>query len=240
MESNGIAYIRLSAFNEKTADELCDAVLKLQSEGEVRGVMLDLRNNPGGLLDQAVEVARLFLKQGEIVTTKGRTKNSIKRYDANGQDITNGAPMAVLINGGSASASEIVAGALQDNHRAVILGTKSFGKGSVQMIMPLSDDKGAIRLTTALYYIASGRSIQAEGIIPDIELYNVTVDKTEYNQSYGEVSLPNHIKSQLTTELTDNSTEDIQDNARITQDYQLLMAVRILHGIILYGDKIFQ
>ncbi|GFZ84203.1 peptidase S41 [Rickettsiales bacterium] len=243
METDGIAYIRLSAFNEKTTDELRDAVLALRSGSEVKGILLDLRNNPGGLLDQAVEVVRLFLKQGEIVTTKGRTKNSIKRYDANGQDITSGTPMAVLINGGSASASEIVAGALQDNHRAIILGTRSFGKGSVQTVMPLSDNKGAIRLTTALYYTASGRSIQAEGIIPDIELCNVVVDQIECNQSYGEASLPNHIELQPVPELADKNSQDAQDtrdNPQISRDYQLSMAARILQGIILYGDKVLQ
>ncbi|MBV9749820.1 MAG: peptidase S41, partial [Acetobacteraceae bacterium] len=142
--------------------------LKQQAGGSLEGLVLDLRNNPGGLLDQAVAVSNDFLNRGEIVSTRARDPRDSQRWDAKPGDITNGLPLVVLINGGSASASEIVAGALQDHHRAVLVGTRSFGKGSVQTVIPLGHDQGALRLTTARYYTPSGRSIQAQGITPDV------------------------------------------------------------------------
>jgi carboxyl-terminal processing protease len=166
-----IAYVRLSAFNEQTEGALRRAVstMRQQAGGNLRGLILDLRNNPGGLLDQAVQVADDFLDQGEIVSTRARRSEDAQRWNARAGDIAQGLPMVVLINGGSASASEIVAGALQDHRRAVVMGVKSFGKGSVQTVMPIPG-QGAIRLTTARYYTPSGRSIQATGIEPDIEV----------------------------------------------------------------------
>ena len=163
------AYIRITAFSEQTEGGVKAAIKALKKElgDELQGVILDLRGNPGGLLDQAVAVADAFLDQGEIVSTRGRREQDSKRYNANKGDISNGKPVVVLINGGSASASEIVAGAMQDHNRAIVMGTKSFGKGSVQTIMPLAG-RGAIRLTTSLYYTPSGVSIQAKGIEPDI------------------------------------------------------------------------
>jgi carboxyl-terminal processing protease len=171
LEGNDIAYVRLSAFNEQTEAALRRAVsqMRQQAGANLRGLVLDLRNNPGGLLDQAVQVADDFLDQGEIVSTRARRAEDAQRWNARQGDIAQGLPIVVLINGGSASASEIVAGALQDHRRAVVMGVKSFGKGSVQTVMPIQG-QGAIRLTTARYYTPSGRSIQATGIEPDIEV----------------------------------------------------------------------
>ena len=172
LEGGDVAYIRITSFNEQTEVNLRRAMTTLRQQGgsNLRGVVLDLRNNPGGLLDQAVQVTDDLLDQGEIVSTRARRSEDAQRWNARAGDITNGLPMVVLINGGSASASEIVAGALQDHRRAVVIGTRSFGKGSVQTVMPLGGNNGAIRLTTARYYTPSGRSIQATGIVPDFEV----------------------------------------------------------------------
>ncbi len=172
-----IGYIRLTSFNEQTDPGLRKAIqdLKQKAGGNLRGIVLDLRNNPGGLLDQAVSVSDDFLEQGEIVSTRSRHPEESQRWNSKSGDVTGGIPLVVLINGGSASASEIVAGALQDHHRAVVLGTRSFGKGSVQTVMPLQGN-GAMRLTTARYYTPSGRSIQGLGITPNVE---VAASRTE-------------------------------------------------------------
>ncbi|MBN8927689.1 MAG: S41 family peptidase [Rhodospirillales bacterium] len=172
MEPDGIGYVRLSQFSERADSELKAAVrnLKQQNGGKLRALILDLRNNPGGLLDQAVAVSSDFVDQGEIVSTRARHAEDSQRWNAKGDDLIPGVPLVVLINGGSASASEIVSGALQDHHRAVLLGTRSFGKGSVQTVIPLPGN-GAMRLTTARYYTPSGRSIQALGIQPDVQVY---------------------------------------------------------------------
>jgi carboxyl-terminal processing protease len=169
LEADNIGYVRLSQFTEKADAGIRAAVkdLKAKAGGPLQGLILDLRNDPGGLLDQAIAVSSSFIEQGEIVSTRARHADDSQRWDARGSDILNGAPLVVLINGGSASASEIVAGALQDHRRAVLLGTKSFGKGSVQTVIPLPGG-GAMRLTTARYYTPSGRSIQALGIVPDV------------------------------------------------------------------------
>ncbi|PWC29704.1 S41 family peptidase [Teichococcus aestuarii] len=171
LEGNDIGYVRLSSFNEQTESALRRAVSTMRSQagGNLKGLILDLRNNPGGLLDQAVQVSDDFLEQGEIVSTRARRPDDAQRWNAKPGDITEGLRVVVLVNGGSASASEIVAGALQDHRRGVVLGTKSFGKGSVQTVMPIPGN-GAIRLTTARYYTPSGRSIQALGISPDVEV----------------------------------------------------------------------
>jgi len=169
LEPDNIAYVRLTQFTEQADSSLKQAIktLRAQAGGKLRAVILDLRNNPGGLLDQAVAVSGDFISQGEIVSTRARHTEDAQRWDAKGSDITGGVPLVVLINGGSASSSEIVAGALQDHHRAVLLGTRSFGKGSVQTVIPLPGN-GAMRLTTARYYTPSGRSIQGLGIKPDV------------------------------------------------------------------------
>jgi carboxyl-terminal processing protease len=175
MEPNDIGYVRLSQFTEQADAGIKQAVkaLRQQNGGKLRGLVLDLRNNPGGLLDQAVSVSSDFIDQGEIVSTRARHPEDSQRWDAKGDDILHGAPLVVLINGGSASASEIVSGALQDHRRAILLGTRSFGKGSVQTVIPLPGD-GAMRLTTARYYTPSGRSIQALGIVPDVPVQETT------------------------------------------------------------------
>ena len=182
MLPDDIGYVRLSQFTEQADAGLKQAVRKLKQEagGKLKGLVLDLRNNPGGLLDQAVAVSSDFIEQGEIVSTRARHADDSQRWDAKGLDLMNGAPLVVLINGGSASASEIVSGALQDHHRAVLLGTRSFGKGSVQTVIPLPGN-GAMRLTTARYYTPSGRSIQAQGIAPDVVVH----ESREERQSFG-------------------------------------------------------
>jgi carboxyl-terminal processing protease len=178
---NDVGYIRLSSFNEESDPKLREAIdkLKAESKGNLRGLVFDLRNNPGGLLDQAVDVSEDFIPEGEIVSTRARHTEESQRWDAKGTDLIEGLPLVVLINGGSASASEIVAGALQDHRRAVILGTRSFGKGSVQTVIPLGND-GAMRLTTARYYTPSGRSIQGLGIAPDVEVAESREDDIHY------------------------------------------------------------
>jgi carboxyl-terminal processing protease len=190
LEGSDVGYIRITTFNEQTDSGLTKAMQKLkdQSNGKLKGIVLDLRNNPGGLLDQAVAVSDAFLEKGEIVSTRGRRPDETQRFNARPGDIANGLPVVVLINGGSASASEIVAGALQDHHRAVLLGTKSFGKGSVQTIIPLPGH-GAMRLTTARYYTPSGRSIQAKGIEPDIEVPQAKIEVIDEGQRRREADL---------------------------------------------------
>jgi carboxyl-terminal processing protease len=181
MEANDIGYVRLTQFTEQADAGIKAAVkaLRAQNGGKLRGLILDLRNNPGGLLDQAVAVSSDFVDQGEIVSTRARHPEDSQRWDAKGDDIMHGAPVVVLINGGSASASEIVSGALQDHHRAVLVGTRSFGKGSVQTVIPLPGN-GAMRLTTARYYTPSGRSIQALGIAPDVEVQETREDRGSF------------------------------------------------------------
>ncbi len=173
VEGDDVGYIRLTQFNEQTTDGLKKAISDITakvSNDKLKGYILDLRNNPGGLLDQAISVSDAFLEKGEIVSTRGRNPEETQRFNARPGDLTSGKPVIVLINGGSASASEIVAGALQDHKRVTVLGTRSFGKGSVQTIIPLGSGNGALRLTTARYFTPSGRSIQAKGIVPDIEV----------------------------------------------------------------------
>jgi carboxyl-terminal processing protease len=172
LEGNDIGYIRITSFSEQTDPGLRRAYADLQAKSgnKLKGIILDLRNNPGGLLDQAISVSDDFIKDGEIVSTRARHPEDSQRWNAHDGDITNGLPVVVLMNGGSASASEIVGGALQDHRRAIIMGTRSFGKGSVQTVIPLPGSGGAMRLTTARYYTPSGRSIQGLGIVPDIEV----------------------------------------------------------------------
>ena len=192
-----VGYVRVTTFNEQTEASLSEAVDALRAEvGEgMKGLVLDLRNNPGGLLEQAVGVADAFLDRGEIVSTRGRRSDSIQRFNARQGDLAEGAPMVVLINGGSASASEIVAGALQDHGRAIVMGTPSFGKGSVQTIMPLPGH-GAIRLTTARYYTPSGTSIQAKGIVPDIEVRQSRVEVIDQGAARREADLRGRLENE--------------------------------------------
>ncbi len=194
-----IGYIRISQFNEQTTENLKRALTDLGNQipaEKLKGFVIDLRNNPGGLLDQAISVSDAFLDRGEIVSTRGRNADETQRFNARAGDLTRGKPIIVLINGGSASASEIVAGALQDHKRATVIGTRSFGKGSVQTIIPLGAGSGALRLTTARYYTPSGRSIQAKGISPDIEvLQDVPEELKARTDTKGESSLRGHLKA---------------------------------------------
>ena len=198
-EGEDIGYIRITQFSEQTFDGVKQALQKFQQDmpgDKLKGYVLDLRNNPGGLLDQSVSVSNAFLDKGEIVSTRGRNADETQRFNARPGDISKGKPVIVLINGGSASASEIVAGALQDHKRATILGTRSFGKGSVQTIIPLGQNNGALRLTTARYYTPSGRSIQAKGIDPDIQILQDVPDELKgKDETKGEASLKGHLKN---------------------------------------------
>jgi carboxyl-terminal processing protease len=194
-----IGYIRVTQFNEQTTENLKKAIIDLQNQiaaDKLKGYVLDLRNNPGGLLDQAISVSDAFLERGEIVSTRGRNAEETQRFSARAGDLIKNKPVIVLINGGSASASEIVAGALQDHKRATLVGTRSFGKGSVQTIIPLGAGNGALRLTTARYYTPSGKSIQAKGITPDIEmLQDVPEELKARTDTKGESSLRGHLKA---------------------------------------------
>ena len=194
-----IGYVQLTQFTEQTSEGLKTAMEKIKTEipaDKFKGYILDLRNNPGGLLDQSIQVVNAFVDRGEIVSTRGRNIEETQRYNARPNDLSKGKPVIVLINGGSASASEIVAGALQDHKRATILGTRSFGKGSVQTIIPLGTNNGALRLTTARYYTPSGRSIQAKGIEPDIQvLQDVPEELKGKDDTKGEASLKGHLKN---------------------------------------------
>jgi carboxyl-terminal processing protease len=205
-EGEDVGYIRLTQFNEQTTEGLKKGIAEIQSKipnDKLKGYILDLRNNPGGLLDQAISVADVFLEKGEIVSTRGRNAEETQRFNARPGDLTKGKPLIVLVNGGSASASEIVAGALQDHKRATVLGTRSFGKGSVQTIIPLGSGNGALRLTTARYYTPSGRSIQAKGITPDIEvLQDVPDELKNRTDTKGEASLRGHLKGDTGKEQT--------------------------------------
>jgi carboxyl-terminal processing protease len=201
LEGSDIGYIRITQFNEQTTDGLRKAITQITSQipnDKLKGYVIDLRNNPGGLLDQAVSVSNAFLNRGEIVSTRGRDPEETQRFNAWPGDLTKGKPVIVLINGGSASASEIVAGALQDHRRATLVGTRSFGKGSVQTIIPLGPGNGALRLTTARYFTPSGRSIQAKGISPDIEVLQDVPEeaKAQVAEMEGESSLRGHLKGE--------------------------------------------
>ncbi|MGJ4939039.1 S41 family peptidase [Bradyrhizobium sp. HKCCYLS1011] len=198
-EGGDIGYIRVTSFNEQTTDGLRKAILNISKEipqDKLAGYVVDLRNNPGGLLDQAVSVSSTFLPRGEVVSTRGRNPEETQRFTAHGGDLIKGKPLIVLINGGSASASEIVAGALHDHKRATLIGTRSFGKGSVQTIIPLGAGNGALALTTARYYTPSGRSIQAQGIAPDIEVkQDVPDDLKDRTDVKGEASMRGHLSA---------------------------------------------
>jgi len=230
-EGDDVGYIRLTQFNEQTTEGLKKGIAEIQSkipENKLKGYVVDIRNNPGGLLDQAVSVSDAFLQKGEIVSTRGRNAEETQRFSARAGDLTKGKPIIVLINGGSASASEIVAGALQDHKRATILGTRSFGKGSVQTIIPLGSGNGALRLTTARYYTPSGKSIQAKGIVPDIEvLQDVPEDLKARTDTKGEASLRGHLKAAEGQEAT-GSQSYIPPEAK--NDKALNMAYDLLRG----------
>jgi carboxyl-terminal processing protease len=227
-----VGYLRIISFTEKTFDDLKKAIDKIQAQvpdDKLKGYVLDLRLNPGGLLDQAIDVSDAFLNKGEIVSTRGREESETRRFDATEGDLSHGKPIIVLINGGTASASEIVSGALQDLKRATILGTRSFGKGSVQTIIQLGDS-GALRLTTALYYTPSGRSIQGTGITPDIKVEEPVPDDLKGKvEVEGESSLSGHIKGQSETNEGSGSIAYVPPDPK--DDVQLHYALDLLHGV---------
>ena len=232
VEGGDIGYIRITTFNEQTTEGLkreLASLTKQIGDDKLKGFILDLRNNPGGLLEEAVTVSDAFLDRGEIVSTRGRNAEETQRRVAHPGDLTKGKKLIVLINGGSASASEIVAGALQDHKRATLIGTRSFGKGSVQTIIPLGSGNGALRLTTARYYTPSGRSIQAKGIEPDIEvLQDVPEELKARTDTKGEASLRGHLKGDAGKEQT-GSQSYVPPDAK--DDKALKMADDLLHGI---------
>ena len=237
-------YIRITTFNQQTTPGLVKAIKEINEElgADLEGYVLDLRNNPGGLLDQAISVTDTFLDHGEIVSTRGRDLENAQRFNADAGDLANGKPIFVLINGGSASASEIVAGALQDHNRAILMGTRTFGKGSVQTIIPLGAH-GAMRLTTARYYTPSGRSIQAKGIDPDIEVEaRILDDEEEENATPGrrEADLRGALENDGGNGSPENGEgEEAEVSTRsdkARQDQQLGRALDLLHALSIYGE----
>ncbi|MEE2956154.1 MAG: S41 family peptidase, partial [Pseudomonadota bacterium] len=239
-----IGYLRLTSFTENTKEGIEINIKEIKEKlGErLKGLVLDLRNNPGGLLDEAIKVADAFLDRGEIVSTRSRRANDTQRYNAKPGDLVLKLPIVVLINGGSASASEIVAGALQDHRRAVILGTRSFGKGSVQTIIPLTGN-GAIRLTTAEYFTPSGRSIQAKGIKPDIEIQQAPMESFEPQKRRREADLRGALSNPNSPIMDDKDKKPNLMSSKTTKpneenkpfDYQLERAFNLIRGIVLYN-----
>jgi carboxyl-terminal processing protease len=231
VDGDDVGYIRITQFNEQTTDGLKKAINEISSQvpsEKLRGYVVDLRNNPGGLLDQAIGVSDAFLERGEIVSTRGRDPEETQRFTAKPGDLTHSKPVIVLINGGSASASEIVAGALQDHKRATLLGTRSFGKGSVQTIIPLGPGNGALRLTTARYFTPSGKSIQAKGIQPDIEVLQDVPDEVKTRtETKGESSLRGHLAAEGQEQ--NGSQSYVPPEAK--DDKALSMALDLLRGV---------
>ncbi len=242
---NDVAYVKINTFSQQASSGLEAEIKKLKQkigEKNLKGLVLDLRNNPGGLLDQAIKVSDIFLpKNSLIVSIKGRAIEERKYLDLVDEQLIANLPVVVLINEGSASASEIVAGALQDNKRAVIMGVKSFGKGSVQSVIPLENNQGALRLTTSLYYTPSGKSIQAQGIEPNIVLNDAKIEKQiDKIEKDSEADLQGHIKVQLQQAIEDSKKEQVNDDnqAIYAQDYQLARAIDLIRGIGVFNNKI--
>ena len=235
-----VAYIKINTFSEQAYSGLAAELKKIKSqigEKNLKGLVLDLRNNPGGLLDQAIKVSDTFLNKDQvIVSIKGRNSESKEYKDEADETLIAHLPIVVLINDGSASASEIVAGALQDHHRAVVMGIKSFGKGSVQTVIPLEKNHGALRLTTSLYYTPSGKSIQASGIQPDIEVTNAKIEKQLKVDRDAEADLKGHIEVQIQEAIIDSKKEKVgDDNIDLySQDYQLARAIDLVRGVDVY------
>jgi carboxyl-terminal processing protease len=228
----GFAYLRISQFQKNTGDDVRAAIERLIDEEAMKGLVVDLRNNPGGVLGASVDVAGLFLEGGTVVYTEGRLANAGRTYAATSEDMTGGVPIVILINGGSASASEIVAGALQDHGRAVVMGTPSFGKGSVQTVLPISEER-AVKLTTALYFTPNGRSIQAEGIQPDMRVERARVETFDESGRLSERDLARHLDS-------DRAQAAVNAEASrglISSDLQLYEALTVLKGIHILAPK---
>lgn len=238
IKNDEILYIRISSFSDEVDIDVTKAIKEAQKElkSKLAGIVIDVRNNPGGLLDQAVKVSDLFLEQGEIVSTRSRNEEDTIKYSASAGDIANNLPIVVMINEGSASASEIVAGALQDHHRAVILGEKSFGKGSVQTVIPLRN-KAAMRITTARYYTPSGRSIQAQGIEPDVVVKPAKLEEIDNsNWRVSEADLKGALKNeQIKDDAQKKNDKQKADNDK--KDYQLVRALDLVKALYIYGQN---
>jgi len=237
----GYGYIRIAQFQTATGADVGKSLSKLMEQQELKGLVLDLRNNPGGILRASVDVAGLFMDGGTVVYTEGRLANSDMYYEANEQDQSKGAPLVVLINRGSASASEIVAGALQDHSRAVVMGTDSFGKGSVQTILPLSESR-AVKLTTALYFTPNGRSIQAEGIVPDILVERAKVTAYDTSRRLSEADLSGHLNNANGNSEDKKDTGKVKVDKKVTSellgsDNQLYEALTLLKGLNILGMR---
>jgi carboxyl-terminal processing protease len=235
-----VAYVKINTFSEQAQKGLIAELDKLKSqigEKNLKGFVLDLRGNPGGLLDQAIKVSDVFLNKGQIIVSiKGRTTDAKEYFDEADESILKGLPIVVLVNQGSASASEIVAGALQDHHRAIIMGERSFGKGSVQTVIPLDNNRGALRMTTALYYTPSGKSIQAHGIEPDIEVVAAKIEKQKDVDRDSEADLKGHLEVQLQEAIEESKKESAKDDNfdLYDQDYQLARALDLVRGVEIY------
>lgn len=241
IKNDDVLYIRISAFNEDIDENISKAVKDTQSKlkGKLTGIVIDVRNNPGGLLDQAVKVSDLFLEQGEIVSTRSRNEEDTVKYSATPGDIANNLPIVIMINEGSASAAEILAGAMQDHHRAIILGEKSFGKGSVQTVIPLRNN-GAMRITTARYYTPSGRSIQAKGIEPDVEVKLAKIEEIDNSDwTISEADLKGALKNEQGNDKTKKKANDSpkDNNTKEFKDYQLIRALDLVKSLYLYGQN---
>ncbi|WP_433885911.1 S41 family peptidase [Pseudomonas vranovensis] len=238
MLEDGYGYIRITQFQVKTGEEVGKALAKLRKDNgkKLRGLVLDLRNNPGGVLQSAVEVADHFLTKGLIVYTKGRIANSELRFSADPADASEGVPLVVLINGGSASASEIVAGALQDQKRGVLMGTDSFGKGSVQTVLPLNNDR-ALKITTALYFTPNGRSIQAQGIVPDIEVRRAKITAEQDSENFKEADLQGHLGNGNGGADRPSGKSGSAKPRPQDDDYQLSQALSLLKGLSITQGK---
>ena len=236
-DGGNIGYIRISSFNDQTTDELRKAIGDISKQiplDKLAGYVVDLRNNPGGLLDQAVSVSSTFMARGEVVSTRGRRPEETQRFAARGGDLTKGKPLVVLINGGSASASEIVAGALHDHQRATVIGSRSFGKGSVQTIIPLGTGQGALALTTARYFTPSGRSIQAKGVSPDIEVLQEVPDELKaHSETKGEASMRGHLAAEGAEQTGSQSyvPPAEKDDKALAAAYNLLRGVTVNAGV---------
>jgi carboxyl-terminal processing protease len=233
----GFGYIRIAQFQTRTGEDVAKSLKKLSDKQELKGLVLDLRNNPGGILRASVDVSNLFMDGGTVVYTEGRLANSEMHYNATEGDPSKGIPLVILINGGSASASEIVAGALQDHSRAVIMGTESFGKGSVQTILPLSDSR-AIKLTTARYFTPKGRSIQAQGIVPDILVERAKVTAIRSNRRVSEADLAGHLDNgELASQNGSSENSRVAANKLFSTDNQLYEALTLLKGLNILGMR---
>ena len=235
IKDNDVLYVRISSFSEDVDKSIEKAIKKIKKEKPLKGIVLDVRNNPGGLLDQAVAVSDLFLNQGEIVSTRSKRPEDTIKYSAKDGDILDGLPIVVMINDGSASASEIVAGALQDHKRAVLLGEKSFGKGSVQTVMPLGNNV-AMRITTARYYTPSGRSIQAKGIEPDIEVHPAKIEEIKNEYNFSEAEYRNALKNEK-EERTEDKKSEKNKNTDWRKDYQLARAVDLVKALSIFSPN---